>query len=142
MMMLTSEFSLRRFPMAKFGVGVGEEFPVDEPSKTEPQTQGPERPCGPCGFGYRSGGRHFTHVLFRVAIIALVIAGIASLFRPHFYPYAYGPYGYYPYPHHFFFFPFFPVLLIGLFILFAWRGGRHRRWRRWHDEHRGPRGEA
>jgi hypothetical protein len=129
--------------MAKFGVGVGEEFPVDEPSKKDApaETAGPGRGCGWRADWGRLGWLHVTlAVLLRVAIIGLLIAVAWSLFHP--YPYAYRPYGYHPYSHHFFF-PFFPLLLIVLFA-FAWRGGRYRRWRRWHDEThgRGPHEEA
>ena len=121
--------------MAKFGVGVGEEFPVDEPA---PQTRDSERTCGSHGHWHRFGWLHFTlHVLFRLAIIALVIAAAVSLFLPH----SYAPYGYYPYPHRFFF-PFFPILLIVLFFALARRrGGCYGMRRHWHGEPRDNRRE-
>ena len=120
--------------MAKFGVGVGEEFPVDEPA--QPPQQSRERYCG--RHGHRLGWLHLSlHVLFRVAIIVLVIAAAVSLFRPH----PYGPDGFHPYPHHFLF-PFFPVLLIVLVLAFVRRRGFYRRRRHWHDEHRDDRGEG
>jgi len=124
--------------MAKIGVGVGEEFPVDEANKAEPPPEGggPRHACGWGGGWGRLGWVHFTlFVLLRLAIIALVVGAAWSLFHP--YPFAYGPYGYRPYPHHFFF-PFFPVLLIALFAVFLLRRGHRHRWRHWHDGPRGP----
>ena len=123
--------------MAKFGVGVGEEFPVDEPASPPPA--GAERACGRHGHGRRFGWLHLTlHVLFRVAVIALVIAAAVSLLRPH--DGGISPNGFYPYHHHGFF-PFFPVLLIVLLVFALARGGRYRRWRHWHDSPRRDGGE-
>src|SRR5258706_3921137 len=105
--------------MAKFGIGVGEEFPVDEAA--------PPNPPPPDDDEARRRRRHWRlhwvlHLLTRVALIALIVSGIVWLFRvPHFYPYAAD--AVHPYPHHFFF-PFFPVLLILALIVFARR--RHR----------------
>jgi hypothetical protein len=118
--------------MAKLGVGVGEEFPVDEAAPREPasETTGAERHCGRGWHRHRHGGWHFAgHVLFRLAILALLIGWVLSFFDPHDRDHLHG---FYPYPHHFFF----PVLGIALFLAFAWR---HRSWhhRHWHD---GPRG--
>jgi uncharacterized membrane protein len=84
----------------------------------------------------------FFHVLGRVAVIALVVFGIAWLFQPHGYHYFHGPYVFYP-AHHFFFFPFFPVLLIVLLLLFARGRGRGcYDMRRWRDEWHRERGEG
>ena len=125
--------------MAKFGVGVGEEFPVDEPAKSEtPNSKGSGR-CGWRGHhrNHRFGWLHFgLHVVFRLAIIGLVIAAAVSLFEPH--HFADSPHGY-PYHHHMLFFPF---LLIGLLLLFAFRRHHHHWHRHWHDEPRGPDGEG
>ena len=124
--------------MSKIGIGVGEEFPVED-AKTPPAPP----PGGPGGGGreHRHGRWHGSlHILTRVAFLALVIAAIVWMFTPHYSfqgPYAQlPPRGFYPYPHHFFFFPFFPILLIALFA-FAWRRrGCHRyhHHHHWHDE--------
>jgi hypothetical protein len=116
--------------MAKYGIGVGEEFPVDEPNNPPPPEDDDERRK----MRRRWRRHHFLHLLTRIALIALVITGIAWLFRPHYFsPGPYAPYAFYPYPHHFFF-PFFPVLLIGLLIAFAWRrGGCYGMRHHWHD---------
>src|SRR5437660_1103341 len=102
--------------MSKFGVGVGEEFPVEDAKP--PQSGGPEQPERRRHWR----GHHLLHVLTRLALIALMISAIAWLFRPHyaFYPDPYFPYAAYGYPHHFFF-PFFPVLLVAILLAFAWR---------------------
>ena len=115
--------------MAKYGIGVGEEFPVDEPKNPPPPEDDDER----SKMRRRWRRHHFLHVLTRIALIALIITGIAWLFRPHYFsPGPYAPYAFYPYPHHFFF-PFFPVLLIVL-LLFAWRrGGCHGMRHHGHD---------
>jgi hypothetical protein len=133
--------------MAKIGVGVGEEFPVDDaqPPKSPPPGEPPPREPW-----HHRGGWHFAlHVLARVALIALLIGGIAWLFSGHgFHGYAYGPYAFHPMYHRGFFFPFFPVLLIVLLVGFAFR--RHHYYgpgcygygmRRWHDEMHRDRGE-
>jgi hypothetical protein len=122
--------------MTKIGIGVGEEFPVDD------ATTPPALPPGDSNDD-DGGRRHWRrrvllHVLTRIAFISLVIAAIVWMFSPrYFYP---GPYAnlppYYLHPHHFFFFPFFPILLIALFAL-AWRRrGCHGHHRHWHDERR------
>ena len=119
--------------MAKYGVGVGEDFPVEEPKNPPPPEDDDERRKH-----WRHRRRHYLlHVLTRVALIALIISAIAWLFRPQYFsPGPYAPYAFYPYPHHFFF-PFFPVLLITLLIVFAVRrGGCYGGRRHWHD---GPR---
>jgi hypothetical protein len=117
--------------MAKFGIGVGEEFPVDEPPNPPPPDDDEERRRR------RHWRWHFVlHLLTRVALLALIISAIVWLFRaPHFYPYAAD--AFHPYPYHFFF-PIFPVLLIVLLIAFARRHrGCYGMRRHWHHEHRG-----
>jgi hypothetical protein len=134
--------------MAKLGVGVGEEFPVDEaaPKEPAPESTGSDSGgsdsggSGRCGGGHWHGrgpshwhshGRwHFAgHVLFRLAILALLIGGALSFFGRHFD----GPHGFAPYPHHhFFFFPFFWIALIVALVF--WRGHWRRRHWHWHDE--------
>src|SRR5258706_2891751 len=123
--------------MAKFGIGVGEEFPVDEaaPPNPPPPDNDEER---------KRRRRHWRlhwvlHLLTRVALIALIVSGIVWLFRPHyFYPGPYAPYAFHPYPHHFFF-PFFPCLLV--LLLFAVLRRRHGCYgmphHLHHHEHRG-----
>ena len=118
--------------MAKFGIGVGEEFPVDEPANPPPPDNDEDRKR-------RRHWRlhHWLHLLTRVAVLALIVSAIVWMFRaPHFYPYAADAVR--PYPHHFFF-PFFPILLVLLLFAFVRRrhgcyGMRHH----WHrHEHRG-----
>jgi hypothetical protein len=119
--------------MAKFGIGVGEEFPVDEPANPPPADDDEER-------RRRRHWRlhHWLHLLTRVALIALIISAIVWMFRPRgFYPGPYAPYAFHPYPHHFFF-PFFPILLVVLLIAFARRRhGCYGMRRHWHHENRG-----
>lgn len=121
--------------MAKFGIGVGEEFPVDD-AKTPPTP--PPDPGDDRRERRHHWRRHrFLHVLTRVALFALIVSAIAWLFRPHYFYGPYAPYAFHPYPHHVFF-PFFPVLLIGLLVAFAWRrGGCYGMRRHWHDRPRG-----
>src|SRR5882672_2834158 len=126
--------------MAKFGIGVGEEFPVDEPNNPPPPENDDER---------RKMRRHWRrhhllHLLTRIALLALIVSAIAWLFRPHYFyaggPYA--PYAFYPYPHHFFF-PVFPVLLIAFLLAFAWRRGAcYGMHHHWHDHPRDDRREG
>lgn len=117
--------------MAKFGIGVGEEFPVDEAAPARPDDDEERKR------GRQWRLHHWLHLLTRVALIALIVSAIVWLFRPRgFYPGPYAPYAVHLYPYHFLF-PIFPVLLIVLLIAFARRhhgcyGGR----RHWHDEHR------
>ena len=121
--------------MTKIGIGVGEEFPVDNatPSNPPPPDDEEER---------KRRRRHwrwhlFLHLLTRVALIALIVSAIVWMFRPQgFYPGPYAADALHPYPHHFFF-PFFPVLLIVLLIVFALRRHHHGMHRHWHHEHRG-----
>lgn len=117
--------------MAKFGIGVGEEFPVDEPANPPPPNDDEER-------RRRHHWRlhHWLHLLTRVTVLALIVSAIVWMFRaPHFYPYAGDAVR--PYPHHFFF-PFFPILLIVLLIAFARRShGCYGMRRHWHHHDRG-----
>ena len=120
--------------MSKLGVGVGEEFPVEDARPNEP----PPPPADDEERRRRWRRFRFFHFLAHLALIGLVVAGIVWLFRPRTYlypdPYLL-PYGFYPYPHHFFF-PFFPVLFVVLLLALFWRRrGCHVRYRHWH----GPR---
>ena len=126
--------------MSKIGIGVGEEFPVED-AKTPP-TPPPEEPENDDGERRHWRRHRWLHILTRIAFIGLVIAAIVWMFTPNYFlpgPYAQvPPYRFYPYPH-FFFFPFFPILLIALFA-FAWRRRgcyRSHYHRHWHDERRG-----
>ena len=128
--------------MSKFGIGVGEEFPVDDapPPKTPPEGEN-WRPR-------HSGWHFFFHVVAKLALVALVIGGLFWLFHAPGYGYFHGPYAFTPYPHHFFFFPFFPILFLVLLIGFAFRrhhhygyGCRGDGFRRWHDELHHERGD-
>ena len=126
--------------MAKFGIGVGEEFPVDDaktpnPPPSDPDDQGRKM--------RRHWRRHrVLHFVTRVALFALIVSGIAWLFRPHYFYGPYAPYAFHPYAHHVFF-PFVPVLLIAVFLAFAWRRhGCYGMRRHWHDEHGGNNGEG
>src|SRR5256885_2138761 len=120
-MMIVSLGSDLRDQMSKIGIGVGEEFPVDD-AKTPPPPP-PEESEGDDGQRRYWRRHHWLHILTRVALIAFVIAAIVWMFTPHYFfpgPYAgVPPYRFYPYPH-FFFFPFFPILLVAFFA-FAWR---------------------
>ena len=123
--------------MAKLDVGVGEEFPVDEAKPREPatETNEPERGCGRGWHGHHHGRWHFIgHVLFRLAILGLLIGGVMSFFRWH--DMHDSLHAVYPYPHHFFAPLFWIVLLIALVF---WRGHWHHR--HWHDHSRGGNGE-
>ena len=123
--------------MAKFGIGVGEEFPVEE--------AGPPGPPNPEDSEHRRRRWrrfYFLHLLMRIAFVALIVSALVWLFRPvrPFYPDPYLlPYGLNPYPHHFFF-PFFPVLLVGLLIalLLRRRSCYGHGWQYWHRN--GPNG--
>jgi hypothetical protein len=132
--------------MAKYGIGVGEEFPVSDPPPP------PSPPNPPDDDHHRHRGWHIAlHVITKIALFALVVGALVWLFQPHGVHGYFGPYAYYP-AHHFFF-PFFPILLLVLFLSFAFR--RHRYWghhhpygygcdggwRRWHDEMHRERGE-
>ena len=123
--------------MAKFGIGVGEEFPVEEPQRK------PEESEEALAERRRYWRRHqMLHLATRIAVIALILAAIVWMFVPH--PYAAGPYAPYGYGYHrHFFFPFFPLLLFFV-IAMAWRRGGCWRGRHWHHGHRGGRdgGEA
>jgi cytochrome b subunit of formate dehydrogenase len=124
--------------MTKIGIGVGEEFPVDEAAPPVPPENDDER-----RERRRRWRRHrILHLVTRVALIALIVSGIAWLLRPGFYTGPVGPYAFHPYTHHFFF-PFFPILLIVLlFALVRRRHGCYGMHRHWHDhEHRGDRRE-
>ena len=112
--------------MSKIGIGVGEEFPVEDaktpptPPQEEPENDDGER---------RHWRRHrWLHILTRVAFIALVIAAIVWMFTPNYFlpgPYAQvPPYRFYPYPH-FFFFPFFPRYSTSIFFSFPFFSNCH-----------------
>lgn len=130
--------------MPKIGIGVGEEFPAQEPPPNSPEPEkDPKR-------RHRHGGWHFAcHILLKIAFVVLAIGLIGWLFHafagPFAWhgPYAYGPYGFHPGWHGHFFFPFFPFLLVML-LIFAFRR-RHYGYgcgmRRWHDEMHRERGE-
>jgi hypothetical protein len=119
--------------MAKFGIGVGEEFPVDEPPARNPSENEADY-----AVRRRYWRQHFyLHLATRLAFIALIVAFIVWMFIPHAaVPLADGAQGYYGYRHHYFF-PF-PLLLILLFVL-AMRAMGHRRWHHHHHWHDGPR---
>jgi len=115
--------------MAKFGIGVCEEFPVDEPPRRSPSETDAD---------YAERRRYWRqhywlHVATRIAVIALIVAFIVWMFIPH--PVAPIPAGANGFHRHFFF-PF-PLLMILLFVL-AWRALGHRRWHHhhhhWHDQ--------
>ncbi len=113
--------------MSKVGIGVGEEFPLGDPP---PDTSEPERP-------HRHAGWHLAlNIALRLALLALIIAGIVWMFTGFGVHPGYAPYGY----HRHFFFPFFPLLLV-LLLIFAFRRRHYYgycHFRRWHDElHRG-----
>jgi hypothetical protein len=126
--------------MPKIGIGVGEEFPAQEPP---PHTSEPEKP-------HRHGRWNIAgRIILKIAFVVLAISLIGWLFHafagPFAWhgPYAYGPYGYHPGWHGHFFFPFFPILLV-LLLTFAFRRRHHGygcSMRRWHDEMHRERGE-
>src|SRR5579872_2075089 len=113
--------------MAKFGIGVGEEFPAGEPS---PDSHSPDR------LHLHSRWHLALHMALRLAVIALVIGAAVWLFHGFGGPYA-GP-------HRFGFFPFIPLFLIALLIFalrrrhycgHGWRMGiRYDEMRYWHDQ--------
>jgi hypothetical protein len=121
--------------MTKLGVGVGEEFPVDDAKMREAPSQedGAQTYCGRGWHGHHHGRWHFGwHVLFRLAILGLLIGGVMSFFGWHD---LHDPiHAAYPYPHHFFAPVFWIVLLVALVF---WRGAWHRH--HWHDHPRGDR---
>ena len=120
--------------MAKFGIGVGEEFPINEPPG-----RGPSESEADYAERRRHWRRHYwLHVATtRIAVIALIVAFIVWMFIPQPMPVLPdGARGYYGYRHHFF--PF-PLLMILLFAL-AWRALAHRRWHHHHHHwDHGPR---
>ena len=121
--------------MAKFGIGVGEDFPVDEPKPGEtPQPDGARRSCAGRRHGWRGHHRFgFLPFLFRILFVVAVIGAVSFLFHPHFYPWYPAPYsygGYYPYAPHFGFF--FPGLLIFVLVILAFRHGHHHHHDHWH----------
>ena len=121
--------------MAKIGVGVGEEFPVNEPPPHPPD---PDRDAVLEARRRYWRSRHYLHIATRVAIIALIAAFIVWLFLPHADVAPPNAANAYPYYRHFFFFPFFPLILILLFAL-AWRrrGGCYYGPCDWRDYPRG-----
>lgn len=121
--------------MAKFGIGVGEEFPVDDAAPRNSSASQSENPDNEHRGHWR--GHRFLHLATRLAFLALIVAFIVWMFVPHGHMHGFaGPYAFYPYHHHFFF-PFFPVLLLVLLLGFAFR---HRHFchgsHRWHRGHR------
>jgi hypothetical protein len=119
--------------MAKFGIGVGEEFPVDEPPARNPSENDAD-----WAERRRYWRQHYyLHLATRLAVIALIVAFIVWMFIPHAtYTVPAGTPAYYGFHRHFFF-PF-PLLLILLFVL-AMRAMGRRRWHHhhhWHDEPR------
>ena len=118
--------------MTKIGVGVGEEFPVDEPPPPKPD---PERDAALEARERYWRRHHYLHVATRVAFIALIAALIVWMFVAPLYVAPIAASGAVHHPH--FFFPFFPLLLILLFA-FAWRrrAGCHYGHHHWHDEPR------
>jgi hypothetical protein len=117
--------------MSKIGIGVGEEFPVND-AKGPPTAPTGAPEGGNWGRRYWRRRRFLLHVLTRIAFVALVISAMVWMFYPA--PYAQlPPYGYYPYHRHFWFFPFFPIFLIAFFA-FAWRRqGCYAHHHHWHD---------
>ncbi|HYM17425.1 MAG TPA: hypothetical protein VEU06_02575 [Micropepsaceae bacterium] len=116
--------------MAKLGIGVGEEFPVEEAGPPPPPTPEDEE-------RRRWRPFYFLHLLGRVGVIALIVSVLVWLFRPirPFYPDPYLlPYGFFPYPHHVFF-PFFPLLLVGLLIAILVRRRSCYGPRDWNNRH-------
>jgi hypothetical protein len=126
--------------MAKFGIGVGEEFPVDDAAARNPPP--PKSPDAERECRYDRRGHRMMHLFVWLAFTALIAVFLAWMFVPHGHMHGFaGPYAFYPYHHHFFF-PFFPVLLIVLLLGFAFRHrhgcyGSHR----WHGGSR-DRGEG
>jgi hypothetical protein len=117
--------------MAKFGIGVGEEFPVDEPANPPPPDDDEEH-------RRRRHWRlhHWLHLLTRVAVLALIVSAIVWMFRaPHFYPYAADAVR--PYPHHFFFRSFRSLLIVPDRSRWRRHGCCYGMRRHWHHEHRG-----
>ena len=118
--------------MAKFGIGVGEEFPVDEPPPRNPAESDAD---------YAERRRYwrqhyYLHLATRLAVIALIVAFIVWMFiPPPMVTVPDGAHAYYGYHRHFF--PF-PLLFILLFVL-AWRAIGHRRWHHHHHWHDGRR---
>lgn len=121
--------------MAKFGIGVGEDFPAGDPPPDPTQSDPPHR---------RRGWHIALHIALRLALIALVIGAAVWLFHGFGGPYA-GP-------HRYGFFPLFPLLLVVLLIFalrrrhycgYGWRMRYlHDEMRHWHDEMHRERGEA
>jgi hypothetical protein len=134
--------------MSKIGVGVGEEFPIDEGKPPS----GPPGEGGPSHGGHggpppwrRNRYWHFAHHLLHVALIVAVIFALASFFHPHpfWHGYAGGPPapGAHPFAAPYYWAPHFPfgliafAVLISLFVFGRHRHHHHHRhWRHWHDE--------
>jgi hypothetical protein len=123
--------------MTKYGIGVGNEFPVDESHNPPPPENDDER-----WERRRRWHRYrFFRLLMWAGLITLIVCAIACPFQPHyFYPGPIAPYTYYPYPYSYhFLFSFIPVLLVAVLIAFAWRRGGYCMRRHWRDESRDDR---
>ena len=115
--------------MSKFGICVGEEFPIDDAAPRPPSEPDGETHC-------RRGRWHRVfHWAARLTFLALMVSAIVWLLRPREFDGVHGPYMFHPGHHH----VVFPFLLLALLFLVAWRRGRHHH----HHWHRHPhRGEG
>ena len=112
--------------MSKFGVGVGEEFPVEDPEGLGPKPLTEEEKA----LRLRFMKRHFwLGLVIRLAFVGMLAGSMVWLFRNnHFDQTAFAAH------HHHGFFPFFPFLLLMMFLMFAYR--RHH-WHGYGHCHRG-----
>src|SRR5690242_18783361 len=101
--------------MSKIGIGVGEEFTVEDPPPPPPPPSEEERERRERHWRWH----RWLHLATRLAFLALIVSGIVWLFAGPHYAMSDAAGAVRPYPHHFFF-PFFPILLLLLFA-FAWR---------------------
>ena len=117
--------------MSKIGVGVGEEFPVEDPPPPSPPPSEEVR---------QRMERHWRwhrwlHIATRIAFPALIVAAIVWMFTgPHYVPTGAAA-DIRPYPYHFFFFPFFPILFFVLLFALFRRRGCYGGWGYWHHHH-------